>query len=119
MSERDNILGRIREALKTKAPRPGSRDGARPLPQPPASGARQWLPPVGGNFKDWVELFGKNAVDLKADFLLVSSSDEMRQALVRLRDAEGWKSAACHSGLSAGRHLPGAGNANGAYGQAL
>jgi L-lactate dehydrogenase complex protein LldG len=99
MSERDNILGRIREALKAKAPRPSPRDGAAPLPQPPAGGSRQWLPPVGRNFKDWVELFGKNAAELKADFLLVSSSDEMRQALVSLRDAERWKSAACHSGL--------------------
>jgi L-lactate dehydrogenase complex protein LldG len=30
---------------------------------------------------------------------LVTSSDEMRQALLALRDAEGWKSAACHTGL--------------------
>jgi L-lactate dehydrogenase complex protein LldG len=99
MSERDNILGRIREALKTKAPRPGTHDEANPLPEPPASGARQWLPHAGNHFKDWVELFGKNAADLKVDFVMVTSSDEMRHALIGLRDAEGWKSAACHSGL--------------------
>ena len=99
MSERDNILGRVREALKTKAPRPGPHDEANPLPEPPASGARQWLPPVGTHFKDWVELFKKNAADLKVEFVMVTSSDEMRQALIALRDAEGWKSAACHSGL--------------------
>ncbi len=99
MSERDNILGRIREALKVRAPLPGARDGVEPLPEPAMSGVRQWLPPVGGNFKEWVALFHQNATDLKADFLLVSSSDEMRAALVQLRDAEGWKSAACHTGL--------------------
>ena len=99
MSERDNILGRIREALKTKAPQPGTPDETDPLPEPPASGARQWLPPVGRNFKDWVELFSINAMDLKTGFHLMTSSDEMRQALLHLRDSEGWKSAACHSGL--------------------
>ncbi len=99
MSERDNILGRVREALKTKAPRPGTHDEDNPLPEPPASGARQWLPHAGNQFKDWVELFRKNAADLKVDFVMVTSSDEMRQALIGLRDTEGWKSAACHSGL--------------------
>src|ERR1700690_647242 len=99
MSERDNILGRIREALKVKAPQPGTHDENNPLPEPPASGAREWLPPVGPNFKDWGELFSKNAMDLKTGFHLMTSSDEMRQALLHLRDSEGWKSAACHSGL--------------------
>jgi L-lactate dehydrogenase complex protein LldG len=44
-------------------------------------------------------MFSKNAMDLKAGFHLMTSSDEMRQALIHLRDAEGWKSAACHTGL--------------------
>jgi L-lactate dehydrogenase complex protein LldG len=99
VSERDNILGRIREALKSKAPRPGALEGIDPLPAPPAGGARRWLPPVGPKFKDWVELFSKNAMDLKTGFHLMTSSDEMRQALIHLRDSEGWKSAACHTGL--------------------
>ena len=99
MSERDNILGRIREALKARAPQPGTHDGDDPLPELPAGGARQWLPPVGRHFKEWVELFSTNAMDLKAGFHLMTSSDEMRQALIHLRDSEGWKSAACHSGL--------------------
>ena len=57
MTEREKILGRIREALKSKAPMPGSRERSRRMPEPPAGGARRWLPPVGDNFKDWVELF--------------------------------------------------------------
>jgi len=99
MTDREKIIGRIREALKVKAPKPLTPDEAADLPLPPASGARRWLPPVGDKFRDWVELFGKNAAELKAEFHLVSSSDEMRQELVRLRDAEGWKRGACHSGL--------------------
>jgi L-lactate dehydrogenase complex protein LldG len=101
MTERENILARVREALKTPAPRPGSHDGILtvPLPPPPVSGARQWLPAAGKNFNDWVGLFAKNALDLKADFKLLDSPNEVRQALVRLRDAGGWKRAACHSGV--------------------
>jgi L-lactate dehydrogenase complex protein LldG len=101
MTECENILARVREALKTPAPLPGSHDGIHtpPLPQPPVAGARQWLPAVGQDFNDWVELFGKNAVDLKADFQMLNSAEEMRRALIRLRDAGGWKRAACHSGM--------------------
>ena len=99
MNEREKILARIHEALRVKAPRRVSPDEAAELPQPPAAGVCRWLPPVGDQFKDWVELFSKNAAELKIEFHLVSSSEEMRQALVRLRDAEGWKRAACHSGL--------------------
>jgi L-lactate dehydrogenase complex protein LldG len=100
MNEREKILERVREALKAKAPPPAKpEDESVEWPNPPVAGARRWLPLVKHAFKDWVELFAKNAADLKAGFLMVSSSDEMRQALVQLRDEEGWKRAACHSGL--------------------
>ena len=99
MTEREKILGRVLEALKEKAPRPAAPGKAVPLPEPPIAGVREWLPAVGKNFKAWVEQFSKNAMDLKAGFHLMSSSDEMRQALIHLRDAEGWKRAACHSGM--------------------
>ena len=99
MTEREKILGRVVEALKEKAPRPMAPDKADPLPEPPTAGASRWLPAVGNHFKDWVDQFSKNAMDLKAAFHLMTSSDEMREALIHLRDTEGWKRAACHSGL--------------------
>jgi len=95
MSERDNILGRIQEALKIKAPRPDPPSEI----QPPVSGARRWLPPVGEHFKDWVEAFSRNCRESQVNFQLLSSSDEMRQALVQLRDAERWKRVASHAGM--------------------
>jgi L-lactate dehydrogenase complex protein LldG len=100
MNEREDILGRVREALKTPSLLPGLHGGlqARLAAKPPVEGARQWLPPVGNSFSDWVELFKDNAAELKAEFQLVKSADQMRQTLARLRDVEGWKSAACHSG---------------------
>jgi L-lactate dehydrogenase complex protein LldG len=98
MSERENILGRIREALKTVAPLPGAHDAghAMALPQPPVAGARHWLPPVGDGFTNWVELFAKNAAELKADFLLFAGRDELRAALRSLRDMEKWQRVAAH-----------------------
>jgi L-lactate dehydrogenase complex protein LldG len=100
MSERENILGRIREALKVSAPLPGSHGDttAHASAEPPASRAREWLPSVGAGVAEQFELFAKNAADLKANFQLFDSVAEVRAALVRLRDLEGWKRAACHSG---------------------
>jgi L-lactate dehydrogenase complex protein LldG len=96
MSEREIILGRIREALKTPASRPGLHD---PAPaQKPASMLRQWLPKVGASLEEQFALFAKNAAELKADFQLFHSVGEIHQALVQLRDAEGWKRMAGHSG---------------------
>jgi L-lactate dehydrogenase complex protein LldG len=99
MSERENILARVREALKVAAPLPGSHDETHPhAVAKTVSTPRQWLPKVGESFDEQIALFARNAVELKADFQLLNSAEEMRQALVRLRDAENWKCAACHSG---------------------
>ncbi len=100
MTERDKILARIREALKKQAHVPGAHDNT-PLPasaQSSAAGARRWLPAVGHSVEEQLALFRTNAAELKADFQLFNSADEMRQALVRLSAAEGWKSVAGHSG---------------------
>ena len=99
MSERENILSRVREALKVAAPLPGSHGETHlPASAKTNSTARQWLPKVGESFDEQLALFQKNAVELKADFQLLNSAEEMREALVRLRDAEKWQRAACHSG---------------------
>jgi L-lactate dehydrogenase complex protein LldG len=98
MTEREKILARIREALKKKAHVPGAHDNA-PLPVSAQSGgARQWLPKVGETFAEQLALFQTNAAELKADFQLLNSAEEMRRALVRLRDAERWERVAAHSG---------------------
>ncbi len=96
MSERENILGRIREALKAPAPKSGSNGNV--AVQTITATPRQWLPKAGESHDEELALFAKNAAELKADFQLFNSAEEMRQALVRLRDAEGWKRVAGHSG---------------------
>ena len=100
MTEREKILARVREALKVTAHFPGAHGNA-PLPasaQSSGVGARKWLSKVGESFAEQLALFQANAAELKADFQLYDSAEETRQALVRLRDTEGWKRVALHSG---------------------
>jgi len=96
MSERENILGRIREALKVEAHMPGSH--GQPVKPAGTGAARRWLPAVGAGFEEQLALFKKNAAELKAEFVLLNSADEVRTVIVALRDRENWKRVAGHSG---------------------
>jgi len=100
MNERENILGRIREALRTPAPLPGSHGdpAIHASAEPPASHAREWLPSVGVNMEEQFALFAKNAADLKADFQLLASHDELKTALAKISTAEKWRRPASHDG---------------------
>lgn len=101
MSERENILARIREALTVTAPPPGHHDstgGHAPAPAARNGDARQWLPSVGPTFEQRLELFRANALALKAEFSLLNSPEELRAALLALRDGAGWKKVASHAG---------------------
>jgi L-lactate dehydrogenase complex protein LldG len=108
MTERENILTRIREALAVKSPLPGHARAPSPDPRhSPTLDIRlktqdslslPLLPAVGNSFEDRLALFAKNAADLKADFQLVNSRDELLQKLVALCDRENWKKIGSHTG---------------------
>ena len=101
MSEREPILGRIREALRAAAPKPGllSGPGQRvPAHEKRPTDFRPWLPAVGESFDERAALFAKNSAELKTDFQLVASRDELQAKLVALAHAEGWKKIATHAG---------------------
>ena len=101
MSERENILGRIREALKVAAPLPGSHGepvAAHISAESPASHAREWLPLVGASVEAQFDLFARNCADLKADFQLLSNRDELKATLAKLAAAEKWSRIASHDG---------------------
>lgn len=100
MTEREKIFARIREALKVAAPLPGHHDGVHgaPVNTMTSAHAREWLPPVGDSFEDRLARFRANAADLKATFYLCNSRDELAKLLLELRDAEGWKKIASHTG---------------------
>ena len=111
MSERENILGRIREALQFSAPRPGAH-GERSAEHRSASepktttrsdasrseNARSWLPSVSANVEEQFALFARNAAELKADFQLLASRDELKTALAKISAAEKWLRIASHDG---------------------
>ena len=99
MNERENILGRIREALRFPAPSPGTHHGEPPCAaSPPASDSRRLLPASGDSFEDNLALFQKNSIELRADFFLLKDAAELGLRLNQLRDAEGWKKVGTHSG---------------------
>lgn len=109
MTEREKILGRIREALQQKAAIPGRHEGElvdAATTESPTLHAREWLPAVGENFEEQIALFARNAADLKADFRLYQSASEVREALTALKEVEKWQSAACHSGALTDAILP-------------
>lgn len=106
MSERENVFARIREALAVAAPKPGASHGAAPEVSP--ADARSVLPPVGANFQENAALFQKNALELKADFVLLNFANELPARLAQLAAAAGWKRIAAHPGEltdAAGRGL--------------
>jgi L-lactate dehydrogenase complex protein LldG len=99
MTERDKILTRIREALQVPAAQPGAHDARPATAAAPSSAigeARRWLPKVGASFDEQLALFAKNAADLKANFQLFASVEELNAALVQLRVAENWQRVASH-----------------------
>ena len=99
MSERQNIFNRIREALTVAAPAPGQHGHAHKtagLPSP--ADHRRVLPAVGESAEERLALFAKNAAELKATFSVVKDLAELNAQLQALRDAEGWKRAATHTG---------------------
>ena len=101
MTEREKIMTRIQEALTVLAP-PSGHGSAQPSAPvsatSPAANARQWLPAVGNSFEERVALFAKKAAELRAQFHLVNSREDMAKMLLDVSKAEGWKKIGVHSG---------------------
>jgi len=101
MTEREKIFARIREALTVPAPLPGhhGETGHRPsFNGAPSAHAREWLPPTGDTFEERLARFRANSADLKTTFYLANNREELAKLLLELRDVEGWKKVASHSG---------------------
>lgn len=100
MNERENILGRIREALSVPAQKPGGHDRALQESNGAKGGhpVSDWLPFVGGTLEERIELFRKNSQELTTDFRLVETVEELHAQLREIALAEGWKHVATHAG---------------------
>ncbi|HVU07209.1 MAG TPA: lactate utilization protein [Verrucomicrobiae bacterium] len=94
MTNREIILGRIREALKIAAPHPA-------LENSQAGSLRyfqQWLPPVGEMLEEQIELFQENSKSLKTDFRVCVDVNEAIQFVKTLAAENGWKKIGLHCG---------------------
>jgi L-lactate dehydrogenase complex protein LldG len=94
MTNREIIIGRIREALKTAAPHPAYEKDVAPSP---LVSLQKWLPSVSPALEQQIELFRKNAEGLKAEFCeytLTGASEHVKN----LATAGGWKKIGTHSG---------------------
>jgi L-lactate dehydrogenase complex protein LldG len=109
MSERNAILGRIREALRAPAAKPGSHDAAPPIARQTGAGLdgvpphragdfTSWLPQVGKGFEALAAAFAKASQELRTDFHLLEHEAAAHARLAALRDAEGWQRVAGHRG---------------------
>ena len=94
--EKEKILGRIREALRVPAPRPGHAHHSSTQQQ--SADLRTFLPAAPEDFAKKLELFKSNATALKADFSLLETKDELVSRVKALRESEGWTRIATHSG---------------------
>jgi L-lactate dehydrogenase complex protein LldG len=100
VSERENIFARIREGLRVPA---RSADGTEITssdvhPLPDAADHRRVLPAVSSFFDDELNLFRKNAADLRADFRLFKDQLALLAELKTLCAAERWQRVAAHQG---------------------
>lgn len=96
MSERDTILGRIREGLSFRAPVPGQHGLHATYLRDARNSFRQWLPQVGDSFDEQVGAFQRASEALKTDFRLLESESDAHAALREIAAAEGWSKVACH-----------------------
>lgn len=92
---RADILARIREALKVKAPRPHLR--AEPTDARPAKAGKPWLPDGGETREASLYILAEQLAKLKAVLVRVPDAAAGAAALAELARAKGWKQAASHS----------------------
>lgn len=103
MTEKEKILGRIREALVLSAPLPGHHEAAggahagETSPHHAGTGEfRTWLPVVGDDPGEQVRLFAGNSEALKTEFAVVADESELAARLAGIARREGWTKAGVH-----------------------
>lgn len=90
MSERENILTRIREALRVPA------HAHHGCGLPTVAEQRRVLPPTGATADEQFLLFAKNAAELRATFKLLDGPGALTAELRALRDTQKWQRVATH-----------------------
>jgi L-lactate dehydrogenase complex protein LldG len=96
--KREEILGRIREALRVPAPRPhGAPVGNKATNlQQTGQTPREWLPLVPADIESRVNLFRERSAQLRTDFQTVAGPEEAAAALISRRAKHGWTVLGAH-----------------------
>ena len=95
MSQREEIIGRIKEALRFEAHRPGHTHGASYGARTGAT-PREWLPIVPGDHEGQVEAFARNCGELRSRFFRLGDVSDVIDKLLELKNGEDWKLIASH-----------------------
>jgi L-lactate dehydrogenase complex protein LldG len=101
MTERDKILGRIREALRAKAPLHGAASAhSAASPGVPITGGspRRWLPAAAEEYEARVDQFRRTSEDLRASFHRVRGEADLNATLNQISREEKWNRIASHAG---------------------
>lgn len=100
MSQRENILKRIRAALQTTAPQPGrhAQPHSTPATPTPVREVQAWLPRGGETPDEQLALFKERSLELKTTFHHVPTEGQAHELLETLADKEKWRNLATHQG---------------------
>ena len=95
--DRAGILGRVREALREKAPlkHPAERSAGG---EPTTAHFREWLPPVGPSIDEKYALFAKLSEQLRSELLPCPNIAHAAAAFNALAHELSWKTIALHKG---------------------
>jgi L-lactate dehydrogenase complex protein LldG len=98
IGKREEILGRIREALRVPAARPHGVPGGNDVSHLQQTGRtpREWLPAVPPEAGGRVSLFRERCAQLRTDFQMVASLEEAAAALIALRNKHSWTVLGAH-----------------------
>jgi L-lactate dehydrogenase complex protein LldG len=92
---RDEILARIREALRQPSPRPHLR--SENAKGKPSALGRPWLPDPGSTLESRLALLTDNLAKLRAQLIRCPDLASARAALAALAAERGWKEVATHA----------------------
>lgn len=95
--DREQILGRVTEALRVPAPLHHEKP-SKPATHSVTAPFREWLPPVGASAENQVALFAKQSEVLRTEFLECASPEAAAQHVAGLARENGWKRLALHAG---------------------
>lgn len=96
MTGREAMLSRIREALHLQGEPDPARAATDSADVPAGEPFQRWLPEVGAQWEDQVEVFAAYSSSLQTTFKVVASIEDAGREVARVARSERWKRTAAH-----------------------